>query len=355
MTGAPGLLVVNVSGIGDFVDSTPALRLLRRARPSEGITLLVSEKVLPLARPCPYADAAVGLPTAPGRGTPGAAGILRWLRRVLPLRGRFGTAVSLYPSASGRGGAGLRLLLRWIRAPRTVGWGAPEGGRPAPGTGGTDQVEAFLAAARLALSGGGDGSGGERRLELWVPASVREEARAWLAREFEGDDRGGPRIIVALGGDRRSRHETPERAAAWLGPLVRDLGIRPVLWGTARDPGLPEMRGTRVADARGRFGILHSVALISCADAVITTHSAPQHIASAFGIPTVVLAGPGNTARFRPHLPAGRFRILRHPVPCAPCDYMDCPLPGAEHQKCLAGVPPAAVAAALREVIAGTP
>ena len=64
------ILVLNVSGIGDFVDSTPALAALRRRRPLDRLVLVVAEKTLPLARTCPHVDEVIGMPTRPGRGVP---------------------------------------------------------------------------------------------------------------------------------------------------------------------------------------------------------------------------------------------------------------------------------------------
>ena len=91
------ILITNVSGIGDFVDSVPALRLLRRSKPEARITLLVSTKVAPLARLCPYVDEVIDLPTSAGSSTPAWDGLCRWAASFWRLRAQPCSSCRPYP------------------------------------------------------------------------------------------------------------------------------------------------------------------------------------------------------------------------------------------------------------------
>jgi len=358
---AESILVWNVSGIGDFVDSTPALRLLRHRKPTAFIALAVSEKVLPLAERCPYMDETLGIPTSRGRSAPGIREVPRWIRRMASIRGRFSIVVNLYEMRSSIGAEWFRFLLRCLGAPVSIGRNT-EGRAPffthavEDSDGPRDQVERFLSVvsavpAEDVTPAAEVGRAHEQQLELWIPREIAAEVREWLAGEAHWGACRGPKVLVALGGERRSRHEWPERAARWVKALQDEQDIRPIVWGTLEDPGLPA--GTSVAhlDTRGRCDLLHSVALFACVDAVVTTHSAPQHLAGVWGVPTVVLAGPGDTVKYRPHLPAGCVRILRHPLPCSPCYYADCPRPGVGQRECLRSIAIEEIVHAVRDVI----
>ncbi len=352
----PRILVVNVSGIGDFVDSTAALSRLRRARPDARIVLLTSEKVLPLATSCPFIDAAVGLPTARASAMPRLRDAARWLWRIRRILFRCPQAIWLYPVTSRRGAAFVRTLL-FLAGARDSAGAVAEGVRspfartlPLPGLP-VRQAEQFLEVVRFAVPEAAGLPDEPARPDLRLSEAARAAARAFLESGVSPGARAGPLVAVFLGGDRKTRHEDPARAGRWMSELQSSSGVRFVLLGTPGDPGIAPESGVRFLDARGRFDIPGSAALLGLADALVTTHSAPQHIAGALGVPTVVLAGPGNIERFRPALPGEKMRILRQEVPCAPCDHDICPRDPAGFKACLFGIPPADIAAAVRAVL----
>ena len=347
------ILILNVSGIGDFIDSTPALHLARQLRPQAWITLAVSEKAFPLARTCPYVDEVVALPTSSGRNFPHWKDSLRWMRRILRLR-RFTTAVNLYAVATTAGAWWIRSLLAWSGAKVTIG--SNTAGR-APFYSRSLQLETIpedqidrglkvmgLLEERLP-------SAARPAIELWIPAEIMASVRHWLQTRAGLE---GPPVIVFLGGERLSRHESPERAEAWLQAIQRQWRIHPIVIGSATDPGLPAATKVTHTDVRGQWSIEQSAALISCGAALITTHSAPQHFASVWQIPTVVLVGPGDATRYRPHMDAEKMRVLRHPVDCSPCYFRQCPLPGGDHKKCLTGISVESIVQAFGQVFRST-
>jgi len=336
------ILVLNLSGIGDFADSLPALRRLRAAKPEAFIRLVVAEKTAPLARCCPDLDDVVGLPTTPGRAVPSAVDGPRWVRRMFGLRDRYSLVIDLY-GADSWAGLGWRGLLRLMaRAPliEPLDDGAPRNQTARC----LDVISTIAPSSPPARSGAA--------APLRISDDVRRAVRSWLEALSWGPPTG-PRVIVALGGDRRTRHESPERAERWLALLQERWRVRPILIGTARDPGLPADSAVRHVDARGRWNIVETAALIESADALVSTDSAPPHVAAVWKIPTVILVGPGDAARYRPPLPDDALRQLRYAMPCAPCYYDVCPLRGADHQRCMSGIAPEAVAQAFGGLMAG--
>ena len=350
------MLVLNIAGIGDFVDSTPALHALRRARPDARITLMVAEKVHPLAIACPYIDEVVALPTALGRGLPAWWTLPRWLWQVLPLRHRFSLVVNLYEVSSRKGGWLIRALLAWLDAPVSIGRNA-HGCAPyytwvllddhAP----QDNVACFLKIVSLIPGVQFPVTAEPPPVELWIPDSIVDSMRQWCESTIDWGELQGPLVVVALGGDRQTRHEFPERAGQWLQRLQEEFGIRPIIWGMQRDPLPACSKPLRYLTACGRFDLIPAAALIACADLVVTTQSSAQHLASVWRKPTVVLGGPADPAKHRPHLPAERLRILYHRVDCSPCSYRHCPLLDTEQKKCLKAFSVEDVVDACRELL----
>jgi ADP-heptose:LPS heptosyltransferase len=345
------ILVVNISGIGDCVDSIPALQRLRQLRPTAWIRLAVAEKSVELARCFPMVDEVVGLPTSPGRALPRLMDALRWGRSVAGLRGRYTTVINLYGahSLAGHGWRGLMAAL------------APAAVRIDPLGSTTDRnwsgnrVEEFLRTISGVDPGARPSSAvpaGRAREGLLIPASVMDEVRAWVMSLEGWKGLSGPLVVVAIGGDRQTRHEAPERAERWLRLIQQRWAVRPIMIGLPKDPGLPTGSAVVHVDGRGRWGLVQIVALIAMADAVISTHSAPQHVAGLWGIPTVSLVGPSDPVRYRPLLPDDKLRLLHHAVPCAPCYYAVCPLQGADYQRCMNGIAPEEVARAFGELMA---
>jgi heptosyltransferase II len=109
--------------------------------------------------------------------------------------------------------------------------------------------------------------------------------------------------------------------------------------------------GAPVVDAVGRLSLLGSGELIRRAALLVSNDSAPVHLASATGTPTIEIYGPtvpsfGFAAR-------ARFsRVVEpDPLPCRPCSHHGpavCPL---VHHKCMRDTPIARVLAEVRQVL----
>ncbi|GJG88220.1 ADP-heptosyltransferase [Gemmatimonadetes bacterium T265] len=143
--------------------------------------------------------------------------------------------------------------------------------------------------------------------------------------------------------------------AELAGALAGDVAI--VLVGGPGDAGLAGEivaacpPGTAV-DAAGRLSLLASAALIGRAALLVTNDSAPQHLASAVGTPTLAIFGPTVPAFGFGPLAPGSVTVGVDDLACRPCDRHGprvCPL---GHWRCMREQAPGAVAARARAMLA---
>ncbi len=108
----------------------------------------------------------------------------------------------------------------------------------------------------------------------------------------------------------------------------------------------------RAIDATGRLSLLASAELIGRAVRLVTNDSAPQHLASAMGTPTLTVFGPTVPAfGFGPLAPESATTGV-HDLACRPCDRHGprvCPL---GHWRCMREQTPAMIAGALGQTTA---
>ena len=102
--------------------------------------------------------------------------------------------------------------------------------------------------------------------------------------------------------------------------------------------------------AAGQLSLLGSAELVRRARVLVTNDSAPTHLASAMGTPTVTIYGPTTPGfGFGPLAPGSR--VAQHEtMPCRPCHHHGptrCPL---GHWKCMVDLPVERVAEIVREV-----
>jgi heptosyltransferase-2 len=138
-----------------------------------------------------------------------------------------------------------------------------------------------------------------------------------------------------------------------LAQLLADAG-RVVVVGGAADS---ELAGAIVAtsptaiDATGRLSLLASAELIGRCGVLVTNDSAPLHLASAMGTPTLAIFGPTVPEfGFGPLAPASAVLGL-DALPCRPCDRHGparCPL---GHHRCMRDLAPTLVAERARALL----
>lgn len=145
--------------------------------------------------------------------------------------------------------------------------------------------------------------------KAWLPDRFREVIRRWLERFPE------TAVLLLGGGSER------ERVAA-----IAD--------------GLPGS----VLNLAGALDLRRSLAVLSLCRLFVGNDSGLMHAAAALSLPLVAVFGPTEPGRTAPL--AGRFRLLHHPVECAPCRRRECP---GDH-RCMTAVGVDEVLAAMSEL-----
>jgi heptosyltransferase-2 len=136
---------------------------------------------------------------------------------------------------------------------------------------------------------------------------------------------------------------------AELAQQLRDRGHAVWLIGSARDREIADWivsLGNGVCNNLcGRTDLAEAVALLACADIVVSNDSGLMHLAAALDRPMIALYG-SSSPDFTPPLSA-KARILKLDLPCSPCFKRECPL---GHFNCMKQLTPGMVAKYLPEV-----
>lgn len=296
------LLVLLPRWVGDALIATPLLQLLRRRPGGAHLAVLAAPAVVPALAGLSFIDEIMT------RG-----GFLQTAARLR--RGRFDEVFVLPNSFSSA------VLAALSGAPRRIGYACEFRGplltdaRPWPGEIG----HRVLRYARLADPALG------RLSPADYPCAVAsdEAAEAEANRLLEGLD---PRRLVAVNPcsmNAPSRRWAAERFGALCRALA-GLGFAPVLVG---GPTLADRRrvdevkaaaGTPTSDLCGRTSLPGLAAVLRRARLLVTGDVGLMHVGAAAGTPLLVLAGASDTSVTGPWT-AAPVRILRKPVPCAPC------------------------------------
>jgi ADP-heptose:LPS heptosyltransferase len=170
-----------------------------------------------------------------------------------------------------------------------------------------------------------------------------------VARLLGADGRRPVVLHPGSGDNFPGRRWSPAGFAA-VGRAATARGVPVVVTGAVGERALTGAVAHRVGpgavDAGGRLSVEGLVALVARARAVVTNDTAPVHLASALGTPTLALYGPNTPSVYGPLAP--RSQAFYRPLPCSPC------LTAARYRSsrcrlptCIQSVPAGAVAAAL--------
>ena len=169
------------------------------------------------------------------------------------------------------------------------------------------------------------------------------------------DDTGiapGAPIVALAPGSVWGTKRWPQYAA-----LARTLAadVHVVVIGSRDDRALAdEIRaagGSSVVDATGALSLLASADLVGRCRVLVTNDSAPQHLASAMGTPTVAIFGP-TVPGFGFGPLAAHSVIVEHPaLDCRPCDKHGPPACPLGHWRCMREVASDDVAARVRHLL----
>jgi heptosyltransferase-2 len=364
----PRILVVKLADMGDALLATPALRLLRAARPEAHICVLTSPGGAGAFAHCGLVDEVLVFE----KGHWDRAW-LAWRRPLAPLRlaarlraQRFEAVLLLHGLVTRFGALKHAALVLSTGAPRRVGlhrtglasWRSRflNAGPRDPGYDGA-HVATQMRAVAAALVGAG--AQADWSLAFEPGHAARARARD-LLDESEPSD--GPLVAIHPGSGAFSpaRRWSPEGFARVADALAED-GARIVLLGMPED-GVAQVRAAMTApslDLSGRTPLRVLAAVLERCALLVANDGGVGHLAAAVDTAVVSVFGPSNDAAWRPWWPPDRsvpspHRVVALDLPCRPCFYVGHRLgspQGCPTRDCLRWLRAARVLDAAREVL----
>jgi lipopolysaccharide heptosyltransferase II len=365
------ILLVRLRLIGDVVFTTPAVTAIREAFPEARITYLVEPAAAPVVEGHPGIDEVRVVPLVRGwRRVAADLALGRILRRE-----RFDLVVDFHggPRAS---------LLTWLTgAPRRVGYavkgrswmytevvprpadlrprhsvenqwdllvhlGRPMPPAPDPTRHRVRMAEAVEVTQRVDRRLADAGLTPAHRL-IVIHVSAGNPFRRWPADHF---------VELAR---RLAANDPVRRIILTAGPSEAEAAQAIVARATRELEAALEARGMATAEAAGRirtgddYSLVELRSLVARAAVYVGGDSGPLHIAATSDVPIVGVYGPTLPVRSAPWRPPAlrTVAVERLDLTCRPCDQRAC-----VHGdfRCLTGLGPEAVVAAVEEMLAGT-
>jgi heptosyltransferase II len=312
------VLIRSANWVGDAVMSLPAIAAVRRALPRAEISILAKPWVAEMFEKNPVVDRVL-IYQSPGihQGLGG-----KW-RLARQLKGEgFELAILLQNAFE----AALISFLAGI--PRRAGYNTDARGflltHPVAMTGRIKrrhQVDYYLEMV------GSLGFQPDHSVpSLQVSAAREEEAK----RRLESFGIGESQALVGIspGATYGSAKEWfPERYAELADRIAGNFGARMIIFGSGGDKEIAAQvrRHARVplVDLTGMTTLAQAMALMARCRLFLTNDSGLMHAAAALGVPVVAIFGSTDPERTRPR--GELCRVVRKPVPCAPCLKTECP------------------------------
>ena len=329
----PGAVVVQTSYLGDVVLTTPLIAALAARGPVDVITTPAAAPLLannPAVRHVHVYDKR-GADRGPG-------GLLRFARRVRGVwRAEGRRPATAYMAQGSLRSAALALALG---VPARVGF-ATSGGRALYTRRVAYHAGRHHAERLLDLADPGPPAHAPARPRLYPGAAEVAAVDSLLAEASAsaGTPPGGRLVALAPGSVWATKRWPYYAELAAL--LARaDPSLRIAVVGSAAEAAhaatiVTAAGAGRAIDATGRLSLLASAELIRRAAVLVTNDSAPQHLASAVGTPTVTVFGPTVPEFGFGPLAPGSATAGHEALACRPCDShgpQACPL---GHWRCM--------------------
>jgi ADP-heptose:LPS heptosyltransferase len=354
------ILIARPDHLGDVLLTLPAATALRASVPGVQISFLVTSKLGEVVRRCTQVDQTYTLPFPPLTAPPDAADWTTIVnQKANSLRGRFDLIILSRPEDPWSGelavAAGIPIRIGYATLGTepflTVAVPFQEQGHVVRQTLKLTEVAAnCLGATTLGDSGlvtAGD----------FVPTRSEEETAEKVLLEAPAAGRNP--IVFQPGSGWPLKNWSPQR---W-GRLAIEIRRR---WGLASlVPGGPgeEALVAEVVEASegcayglaGRLSVGALAALYRRASLVIGIDSGPLHLAAMVGARVIGLYGPLDPLKWGPWCPPSRYRIIKVPLPCSPCDCIfDPPCGISIGPPCTTGITVDAILAAAYELLEGS-
>ena len=326
------IIVRATNWVGDAVMSLPALNALRERFPDARISMLARPSIAALYEREPFCDELIRYTVAKGwKGLPekwNAAGDLH--------RRKFDCAI-LFQNAFDAA------ALMWLaRVPVRIGYNRDARGWllthpiPVPSSYEVPRHQRFYYLELLKRAELIEDYSLEAFPKLFGAYAAAEKGRAL----FSEKGLTGPIIGVspgaAFGGAKRW---LPERFAEAAAQIAHERGASIAIFGSKEEVAICDVvyervnsSGMRCVNFGGTTTLKQFIELAAACAVYLTNDSGPMHVASALGVPTVVIFGATDDTATGPT--GTQTRVVREPVECSPCLLRECPI---DH-RCMAGV-----------------
>lgn len=313
------ILILALSGIGDALMFTPALKLLRQALPSAQIDALVMFKgTKEIYQNNPDLNNAIHFDFL-------KEGLFKSLRFVFSLRKKYDAAINVYPSNRKEYniinfllGTKQRAGVKYLRMNfQDLGWlnnlTILE----------NDQTHNVQTNIRLIEKLLDKKTGEEPALQIFLSEADTLYAQNYLKENNIADDDfvvGFHPGCATLKNHIKRRWE-PEKFAELGKRLVRDKRTKILLFGGPEEDLLKESISKRI-DSENSFVVkseklLQSIAIMKRCNVFVTNDSALMHIAAALGLKVVAIIGPTNQYYIHPW--KTEYKIASLYLECSPC------------------------------------
>jgi heptosyltransferase-2 len=339
-------LVRATNWLGDAVMSVPALQALREHNSQARISILARPWVAGLYGREAFCDEVI-----PYEAPRGWQGLQEKRQVAAELRARkFDCALLLQNAFEAAA------LVRWAGIPIRIGYDRDARGWllthpiPLPGAGEIPRHQRFYYLELLKRAKLIPGYEEDATIRLRGSGGAAESGRALLRNASIDGPMVGVSPGAAYGGAKRW---LPERFAEAATALARERGAQIAVFGSKEEAEICEAVCREIRDAgiachnfAGATPLDQFVEIAAACELFLTNDSGAMHVASALGVPTVVVFGATDDEATGP---TGAWsRVVRHKVECSPCLLRECPI---DH-RCMTGVTASQVVEAAHGLVA---
>ncbi len=342
------ILIVNLSGIGDFLLSTPALRAIKKRYPEAEISALLSSKVCEIAGDRKYVDKVHCFHIGYGGFVPPGKIYANIKTLLLLRRSSFDLALNMRTLQKSSSALKVRLLRGIIKPKKTAGRDTEGRGGfydikiPETIPGGKYEMEYDLGLVSKLGCGVRD-----KRVDLAIDTESAYKVNEILKKAGVTDED----IIIGIHpGGMPSRRWGVGNFSKVIGELGRERGYKFVITG---GPGEADLAGgieresiSDVINLAEALTLKELAALIKRCGLYIANDTGPMHIAAILGRPLVAIFGPGDITRFDPRNITDKAVVLYEKQECAPCEKVKC-----EDMRCLKVIKVEDVTKAARDLL----
>jgi len=318
--GVQKILFFKPGAIGDFLQSLPALKALRKKFPAAHVTVVVSSGLEPLIQGTDIADSIYVYDKSKFKKN-----IREFVAFGLRLRReRYDLFVDMQSSTRSF------ILRRISGANRAVVYRKQK--KVGPGERRLHAAENFMETIRpLGITDRVD------RIRLPLTPDAEKAADRFLTERGINNDKRLIALNCSVGSARPARNWFPDRFAVLADRLISDLGAAVVFVGGREDKelvaGVMSGMKRKAVSAAGDLLIAHTAALLARCACLVSSDTGPLHLATAVQTPVIGLYGSTDPLRTGP-VGAGHM-VLMKKLPCVPCEQKDCPL---GTRKCMADI-----------------